>query len=83
MHWNMLADLTLASALFGAVGSILMFFGSYAFEPYRSSFWGTPEVAKFDQEVTQRNRVRHLRQRAGIICLLIAFVLQAGTVYWM
>jgi len=68
--------LTLTSAVFGAVGSALIFFGSHAFEPLAGSVWGGPIVDEANARTTERNRLRLLKQRAGLICLMMAFVLQ-------
>ena len=68
--------LTLTSALFGAFGTALMFFGSHALEPTEGAVWGGPEVDAYNAKVNARNQIRLLMQRTGLILLAIAFVLQ-------
>jgi hypothetical protein len=68
--------LTFATALFGALGTALMFFGSHAFEPMEGAVWGGPAVDAFNEKVKARNRTRLLMQRSGLVLLGIAFIFQ-------
>ena len=70
------AALSLFSAIFGIVGTGLMFFGSYALEPFEGATWGGPETAAANDRIRAKNRTRLLMQRSGVALLFVAFVLQ-------
>jgi hypothetical protein len=61
---------SIVSALFGAIGTVLLFKGSYAFETPTS--WMSDEIEKAMQK---RNAQRRLLQTLGLSSLLISFVL--------
>jgi hypothetical protein len=56
--------LTLSSAIFGAVGSVLVFYGTFAMKPPSSAIWGSDESIAEDERVAERNRVRRPRLQA-------------------
>jgi len=62
--------LGLLSALFGAGGTLLLFFGSFAFEGFAPYY--NKEI--IDAQV-KRNKRRQRLQRAGLSLLLLSFVL--------
>ncbi|MFI5420387.1 MAG: hypothetical protein ACHQ1H_05420 [Nitrososphaerales archaeon] len=62
--------LNVASALFGAAGTILLFKGSFTFET--PTTWMSDEIEK---QMAERNERRQLLQRLGLSGLLISFIL--------
>jgi len=68
--------LALLSALLGAAGSAILFYGSYTLESFSAGIFGSPEQQKWDNEVKSRNRSRVARQRIGLIALMVGFVCQ-------
>lgn len=73
--------LTFASAIFGAAGSLLIFYGTFAMEPPSAAVWGGDETAAEDARVAERNKLRRLRLQAGLVCLMLAFTLQAVSAF--
>lgn len=70
--------LTFFSAIFGAAGAVVLFFGSYALEPNAAfGFANPPEQARVDA----RNSRRVLVQRIGLGLILMAFVLQGVSAF--
>jgi hypothetical protein len=68
--------LGLLSAVLGAAGTILLFFGSFAYE--------APTVYMNEEllaNMIKRNKRRQFQQRSGLILLLLSFVL-AGFSVW-
>lgn len=69
---DLIKSLALASAVLGAVGTTLLFWGSFAFEA---------PPAYMDEEMigamTRRNKARRSKQRFGLSLLLVSFVIQA------
>jgi hypothetical protein len=60
----------LLSAVSGAVGTLFLFFGSFAYEqlsPYVNS--------KIIDDIARRNRKRQFRQRIGLGFLMLSFIL--------
>jgi hypothetical protein len=76
-----LQTLILFSAIFGAIGSALIFFGSYAFEPPRAAVWANQAMVDNDLKTVARNHTRKLMQRCGIALLFIAFILQGVSAF--
>lgn len=64
--------INLIAALFGVLGTILLFKGSFAFESIGS--YANPVIIA---QMNSRNRRRDLLQRLGLFSLLIGFSLQA------
>ena len=65
----------LLSAVSGAVGTLFLFFGSFAYEqlsPYVNS--------KIIDDMAKRNKRRQLRQRIGLGLLMLSFVLAGFSV---
>jgi hypothetical protein len=58
------------SAISGAGGTGLLYKGSFAYEQF-SHYASRASVA----EMSQRNRKRHRLQRAGLLLIMISFVL--------
>jgi hypothetical protein len=62
--------IALASAVAGAIGTLLIYRGSFAFES--PGFIVDDELMK---KINARNRRRHILQRLGLGLLMISFVL--------
>jgi hypothetical protein len=65
----------LLSAASGAVGTLFLFFGSFAYEqlsPYVNS--------KIIDDMARRNRKRQFRQRIGLGFLMLSFILAGFSV---
>jgi hypothetical protein len=67
----------LCSAGLGAIGTAILFFSSYAFEPRAGAMWGSPAVTQHDEGVKARNKRRLIWQRCGLAILGFSFVAQA------
>jgi hypothetical protein len=78
---NGLQLVTALSAAFGAGGSILILLGTYGFEPHEGAVWGSDAVTQANKEIDKRNKSRFTKQRAGIVLLLVAFLLQGLTAF--
>jgi hypothetical protein len=70
-------DTGLASAVLGAIGTIIMFFSSYAFEPFQGGVFGSPEITECNNRIRTKNRNRHRWQLIGLGILCLSFVVQA------
>jgi hypothetical protein len=60
----------LLSAVSGAVGTLFLFFGSFAYE--QLSPYSNPEIIR---DMAKRNKRRQFRQRIGLGLLMLSFVL--------
>lgn len=67
----------LLSAVLGAGGTILLFFGSFAYEGFGAYY----NQEMIDAQV-KRNKRRRWVQRAGLLLLMLSFVL-AGLSVWV
>jgi hypothetical protein len=72
---------TSASSNSAETGTVVLFLGSYAFQPRVDALWGGPEVDKIDSQVAVANRRRLIMQRAGLALLCASFVLQFAAVF--
>lgn len=71
----------LTSSVLGALGTALLFFGSFAFEPHAGSYYGGPEMQKINAAIAARNKIRKSTQKLGLILLGASFAVQAATVF--
>ena len=60
----------LLSAVSGAVGTLFLFFGSFAYEQLSPNT--NPEIIR---DMAERNKRRRFRQRIGLGLLMLSFVL--------
>jgi hypothetical protein len=67
----------LLSAALGAIGTLLLFFGSFAYE--QPSVWMNAELVA---DMTKRNKRRRLLQQSGLSLLMLSFVL-GGLSVWL
>ncbi len=71
----------LLAALFGASGTIFLFFGSYAFQPLEGAPFNSPELEQWNGRIKVKNRVRKTKQRIGLGLLCASFAIQAVAVF--
>jgi hypothetical protein len=67
--------LGLLSAALGAGGTLLLFFGSFAYEAPAAYM-----SAKLVADMTKRNKRRQFKQRLGLLLLLLSFILAGASV---
>ena len=67
----------LVSAILGAIGTIIMFFSCYAFEPLQGGVFGSDSVTECNNRIKAKNRRRYTWQRIGLGVLCLSFVVQA------
>ncbi len=66
----------LAAAVCGAVGTFLLYKGSFAFES--PAYWGSPQLTA---NMDARNKRRRLLQRTGLLLLMLSFVLGGASIF--
>jgi hypothetical protein len=71
-HW-----LALGAAMTGAAGTLLLYLGSFAFVQL-GGFFVSDEV---HAQAKRGNARRRRLQRAGLICLMLSFLLQGVVVF--
>ncbi len=71
----------LGSATLGAVGTIVLFFSSYAFKPLEGGVFGSPTITESNNRIKTENRRRDKWQKAGLVFLCLSFVVQAIAVF--
>jgi hypothetical protein len=67
----------LSSATFGAIGTAILFFSSYALQPLEGSVFGSDAVTEYNNLIRSKNLDRIRRQRIGFVFLCISFIIQA------
>lgn len=67
-------------AALGAAGTIILFFGSYAYEPHPGGFFLNNRRA-ISRSISRRNIGRKWKQRVGLSLLCASFFTQAVTVF--
>jgi multisubunit Na+/H+ antiporter MnhG subunit len=68
--------INLVAAALGAIGAIVLFNGSFAYESFPQYYSRDGEAVKAQ---TARNRRRQIMQRIGIGLILASFVVQGAT----
>jgi hypothetical protein len=63
-------SLGIAAAIAGAIGTVLLYFGTFGFEA--PAVWASKD---FVDQMKARNRRRLFLQRVGLVFLMISFVL--------
>lgn len=71
----------LCSAVFGAVGTIIMFLNSYSIQPQAGGVFGGPLVTEYNNGVRAKNARRIVWQRIGLGFLCFSFTVQAVAVF--
>jgi len=71
----------LASAGFGAAGTIVLFFGSYALQPFQGGIFGSDALTASNNSIRVANAARVVRQRIGLVLLCLSFTVEAIAVF--
>ncbi|WP_199100846.1 hypothetical protein [Dyella sp. ASV21] len=71
----------LASAILGAIGTIILFFASFSLQPLEGAVWGGPAVDAENERIRAKNASRARRQRIGLALLCGSFFIQAVGVF--
>lgn len=71
----------LLSAILGAAGTIVLFFGSYAFQPREGAPFGGPILDKANAQIDAMNAARLIRQRVGLALLCASFFAQGVAIF--
>ncbi|MFM0726218.1 hypothetical protein PQQ53_21350 [Paraburkholderia strydomiana] len=71
----------LLSAANGAVGTIVLFVGSYAIQPLEGAVFNSPQVEKYNARIKCKNNARIVTQRVGLALLCLSFLFQAVAVF--
>lgn len=74
--------ITLLSAFLGASGTLLLFFGTYGFQPREGAVFGGPAVDAANAKIAAANTRRKLKQRIGLGLLCLSFIAQAAAVFF-
>jgi hypothetical protein len=67
----------LLSAILGALGTITLFFSSYAFQPLIGGVFGSPAITEDNNRIKEQNLRRSSWQKVGLAVLCLSFVVQA------
>jgi hypothetical protein len=67
--------INLAAAVLGAIGAIILFKGSFAYEGFALYYGRDRELL---EEQSKRNRRRQIMQRIGLVLILASFVPQGA-----
>ncbi len=71
----------LASAILGAIGTVVLFFNSYALQPFQGGIFGSDALTASNNAIRTANTKRIVRQRIGLAFLCVSFAIQAVTVF--
>lgn len=67
--------LSLVSSAFGVLGTLMLFKGSYALEPFQGATFGSDAVNARNAEIRAKNKKRIQLQKVGLSFILIGFFL--------
>lgn len=71
----------LASAILGAIGTVVLFFNSYALQPFQGGIFGSDDLTASNNAIRTANAKRVVRQRIGLAYLCASFAIQAVAVF--
>ena len=71
----------LLSAALGLTGTIVLFLGSYAFQPPVGAFFGGPDTNEKNSRIRRANGRRKWAQRFGLGLLCLSFFVQGVAVF--
>jgi hypothetical protein len=71
----------LASAILGTMGTVVLFFNSYALQPFEGGVFGSDALTASNNAVRTANAKRVVRQRIGLASLCVSFAVQAVAVF--
>lgn len=66
----------LASAIFGVIGTIVLYFSSYSMEPLQGGTFGSDDLTEYNKSIKRKNVKRLKSQRIGLFFLCLSFVVQ-------
>ncbi len=66
----------LSSATFGAIGTVILFYSSYALQPFEGGVFGSDALIEYNNRIRATNLDCLRRQRIGFAFLCISFVVQ-------
>ncbi len=69
------------SAVLGMIGTTLLFFFSYSFEPFSGGVLGSPQIAARNELVRASNLRRKRWQLIGLAILWSSFVVQVIAIF--
>jgi hypothetical protein len=75
---NLSQAMNLASAVFGAAGTMILFFSSYSLQPLEGGVFGGPALTEYNAKIQAKNARRLVLQRVGLALLCASFVVQAA-----
>lgn len=67
----------LSSAVLGVIGTVILFFSSYALEPFQGGVFGSENVTEYNNHIRVKNSKRLGWQRVGLAFLVLSFSVQA------
>ena len=67
----------LSSAVLGVIGTVILFFSSYALEPFQGGVFGNKDVREYNNHIRVKNSKRLRWQRVGLAFLVLSFSVQA------
>jgi len=67
----------LSSAAFGAIGTTILFFSSYALQPLEGGIFGSDDLTEYNNRIRAKNLNRLRRQKIGFAFLCVSFIVQA------
>jgi hypothetical protein len=70
----------LASSIPGLCGTMILFLGSNALEPFAGGVFGSQAVTDRNEKVKRKNKHRKQMQRAGLFLLFSSFATQIGAI---
>jgi hypothetical protein len=73
--------LALSSAVFGALGTTLLFFFSNTDQPYQGAAWGGDETGRANQRIREQNARWRKLTKLGYALLCVSFILQMVSVF--
>jgi hypothetical protein len=79
MTWAQYAGV--GSAILGAIGTIILFFGSYALQPLEGGVFGSDALTEYNIRIRAKNAKRLRWQRVGLGFLCCSFLVQAGAAF--
>lgn len=71
----------LASAIFGAIGTVILFRASYALQPFAGGPFGSDQMTRGNEDIKVMNARRVRFQRIGLAFLCGSFFIQGAAVF--
>ncbi len=71
----------LTAAILGTFGTVVIFFNSYALQPFEGGIFGTAALTAANEAIGTANVKRFVRQRTGLACFCGRFAVQAVAVF--